>query len=123
MVRRCKSSLLFGPTPCGGVKRSNTEKFNSGHILKHFSMKLCIYNQHWGTHEICDEFLDLTPGSCPKTWGLGVTGVKTRKKTSKFDVDSFLVELFAIFQLFFRWGFAMARLRLRSSCVGVSVMC
>jgi len=49
---------------------------------------------------------------------MGQNGEK--KFNSKFDIGSFLVELFAIFQLCFKWeawGFAMARHRLRYSLV------
>ena len=39
-----------------GVKRSNTKKCNYGRVIKHFLMKLCLGNQHWGLHETCNDF-------------------------------------------------------------------
>ena len=29
---------------------------------------------------MCNDFFDLTLGSCPRGWGVGVTGVKTENK-------------------------------------------
>ena len=69
-------------------------------------------NQHWRMHEISNDFLDLTPGSCPRGRDLGSQGSKEKIfLNSKFDIGSFLEELFAIFQHYLRWevwGFAMA---------------
>ena len=46
-----------------------------GCVINHFLMKLCLGNQHWGPHETCKDFLDLTPGSCPRDqeYGWGMT--------------------------------------------------
>ena len=91
-------------------------------------MKLCICNQHWGTHEICNNIEDLTPGSSDSWFmRLGVTG-QNGNVNAKSDVGLFLLELVAVFQLCFMcgvWGFAMMchRLCSSSSPFSNSLMC
>ena len=48
-------------------------------------MKLCVCNQHWEMYEICNEFLDLTPGSYPEgeRRGQGGGGWDLRTQVSK----------------------------------------
>ena len=100
-----QEQYYFWLCPLGQGQKLKYQKMQLQAHFKTFLMQLYICNQHYRLHGMFNNLGDLFPSSCP--WG-GDLGSQWSKQNCfffnlKFDVGSFLVELFAIYQLWFWW--------------------
>ena len=61
--------------PQGRVKSQIPKNAIMGTFIYIFLMKLCVCNQHWGMHEICNDLWGLICSSCPRGQGITFTGL------------------------------------------------